>query len=51
MSSNDRDEERAWLVGSTTPTSFERTMAPGVALLIVTSALLVGGYLLFLLIV
>jgi len=37
-----------WLTGSTIPTTLERTLAPGIALLIVTSLLLVCSYLLLL---
>jgi hypothetical protein len=40
-----------WLIGSTIPTTLERTLAPGVALLIVASLLLVCSYLLLLFLV
>jgi hypothetical protein len=40
-----------WLSGSTVPTTLERTLAPGIALLIVVSLLLVCSYLLLLLLV
>jgi hypothetical protein len=38
-----------WLTGSAAPTTLERTLAPGIGLLVVASVLLVCGYLLFLL--
>lgn len=38
-------DDGAWLTGSTVPTALERTLAPGVALLIAASLLLVCGYL------
>lgn len=40
-----------WLTGSTVPTTLERTLAPGIALLIVASLLLVCSYLLVLFLV
>lgn len=40
-----------WLTGSTIPTTLERTLAPGIALLIVASLLLVCSYLLLLFLV
>jgi hypothetical protein len=38
-------ENDTWLTQATIPTDLERTLAPGVGLLIVASVLLVGSYL------
>ncbi len=45
MSQKPGVDDGAWLTGSTVPTSLERMLAPGVALLIAASLLLVCGYL------
>jgi len=47
MSQKPEVGDGAWLTGSTDPTALERTLAPGVALLITASLLLVCLYLFF----
>ena len=51
MSQKREENGEEWLTGSTIPTTLERTLAPGIALLIVTSLLLVCSYLLLLFLV
>lgn len=48
MSQKPEVDDGTWLTGSTAPTALERMLAPGVALLIAASLLLVCGYLFFL---